>query len=398
MNFKLKSIAQLFFCALMTLQVACFSNEGGISGTGDGTSVSGASYKGPLIEGSRIKIYKVTNAVVSDDYASSTILSHKGDFKFKFELGNAKNTIVSVSTTGQYFDENTGLFSSNEVELKALIQLNTSAGAEQTVYITSLTHLAHDLTLQLLSEGKTYQEATSLSKTRVLTLLSALTGDQNIESAFNNIGLINSQGTVASDNSFLLYLSALLTKATNIEQAENSEFTTQDLFNTLDEHIVNNTAINNDTLAVLQSAQEQLDANEILLNLSSIFLDEPIAEVQPTITAISPGLDSPTNFTTAVITNSPSTRRFCYDGAINCDADTSTGGVVNNGSYTYHLQVARQGSDYASYLDVDSFTPRNNPGIDASLFLSGVDYEARVRKVWPNGQYSAWAELGFSEP
>lgn len=401
----MKQFTTFLFSALVALLVACngggtqvASNSGGISGTGDGSgksSISGASYKGPLIKGSIIKIHKVSDFVVSSEHISSTTLSNKGDFAFELDPSATNNTLASATVTGQYYDENTAQFSNSAIELKALIQLNASTSKQQKFYINSLTHLAHDYSLQLLTQEKTYTEATALAQTRVLTLLAALTGDRNITGPFSNMSLINAPGSNTNDNSFLLYISALLTKATSIKQQTSPTFKAQDLFDTLINNVIDDTAIDDETLTLLQTAHEQLDASIIAQNLASVLVGETIATALPTISAVSPGLNTPTEFHTAAVP-SRNLQRFCYDGATDCDAVTVTGEVTNNGLYTYQLQTAVQGSNYAAARVFP--TSRNTVSINWGRFSSSTTYDARVRKVWPDGQYSVWTELSFIAP
>lgn len=395
----MKQLKHLFLPVLVAFLCACnggsttlASNDGGISGTGDGSSkssISGASYKGPLAIGSLITIKRVIDGVLSNHSISESILSNKGDYKIDVVNHEINHSIISMTTSGQFYDENTGLYSDGLVELKALVQVSVAGDNEQVVYVNSLTTLAHDVALQLLSNGETYEEALRLAENRVLTLLLALTGNRNITEPFSNLSLINTSATHSGDNSFLLYLSSLLTKAAHIKSNKEPGFTVTSLFEILNNHVINNTPINDSTLILLQKAHEQLEPTVINQNLSSILSGNNIATVEATIALVTPGITPPTEFDYAFFND---TYRFCYDGASQCDQQVITGAVDSNDLYSYELQTSID-SSFASPRAYQ--TPANNFALGSSKFISGTRYYARIRKVWPDQQYSKWAELNF---
>ena len=211
----MKKITQLAFFLLVALLLSCggesyplASNDGGISGTGNGgskSSLSGSAYKGPFIQDGEVNVLKIEGDT-SSLIANSQIQDNLGDFLLEVEPG-----LLSVNATGRFYDETEATYSEESVTLKALV--NKAPEQQANIFVNTLTLLSHDLAVELINQGNSYEQATADAQSRVKTVLAAVTGDIPTNQPFIKMNIINSPGTTPEDNAYSLYISSLFTEA-----------------------------------------------------------------------------------------------------------------------------------------------------------------------------------------
>ena len=218
----MKKTTQLAFFLLVALLLSCggesyplASNDGGISGTGNGgskSSLSGSAYKGRFIQDGEVNVLKIEGDT-SSLIANSQIQDNLGDFLLEVEPG-----LLSVNTTGRFYDETEATYSEESVTLKALV--NKAPEQQANIFVNTLTLLSHDLAVELINQGNSYEQATADAQSRVKTVLAAVTGDIPTNQPFIKMNIINSPGTTPEDNAYSLYISSLFTEAVNERSIE----------------------------------------------------------------------------------------------------------------------------------------------------------------------------------
>lgn len=375
----MKQFTKFLFTTLVALMVACSgggtqvaSNSGGISGTGDGSgksSISGASYKGPMLQNSSIKIFPITN--LTQALADTTVQSNVGDFSL-----NLDNGIYSMQATGRYYDEVAGVFSTDTITLKTTANIT----ANSNIVINVLTHIAHNYTVALLNTGSDYATATDAAKVRALALLKPITGEAAVSSAFNQIGLTQTSG----DTAYLAYLSTLIVQTAS----DNSALTVNGILGELAEDVNNDTSISAATLDALVISHANIDEQTVDQNIQQIFNSTNTATIEALVIEIdvfNPAMPAPTYEKI----NSGADYRFFFDGSSTDGSGGISGRVIlANGSY--EIQISKV-SDFASLEITDSSIPSNTYQTSSSNLPDPVKHYVRVRKVKNNGQLSQWS-------
>lgn len=392
----MKKITQLTFFLLVALLLSCggesypaASNEGGISGTGNGgskSSLSGSAYKGPFIQDGEVNVISIegdNGSVI----ANSQIRDNLGDFILEVEPG-----LLSVSATGRFYDETEATYSEESVTLKALV--NKDPEQQATVLVNALTLLSHDLAVELIIQGNSYEQATADAQSRVKTVLAAVTGDIPTSQPFINMNIINSPGTTPEDNAYSLYISSLFTEAVN-ERSIEEPYTMTTLLNTLREDVINNNPIDDVTLLSLQEANGRLDAASIQQNLEAVLIGETIAPIGEVIETVSPGLLPPSNLTTSVNTTGEA-QQFCFDMTVECSNPEHKAEIITAVGYAYDLQID-DNADFSSPIVNLTDWRRNFFDVEHASLGSGTRY-FRVRKSYDDGQLSLWAQTDFVVP
>lgn len=385
----------LFF--LVALLLSCggesfvASNDGGISGTGNGgskSSLAGSAYKGPFIQDSEVNVLKIEGDS-SSLIASSQVQANLGDFLLEVEPG-----LLSVATSGRYYDETEATYSEESITLKALINKDPEQSA--LVFVNVLTLLSHDETVKEIDLGNSYEQATQEAQSKVKTLLAAVTGDIPTSQPFTNMNISNRPGTTAEDNAYALYVSALFTEAVNERRIEEPQYSMATLLNTLRTDVGNGDPIDETTLRSLQEANGRLDAASIQQNLEAVLIGETIAPVGDVIEAVSPGLVAPSNLTTAVETTAGA-QQFCFDMTAACSDPEHKAEIITVSGYSYELQIDDNADFSSPIVDLQGWQ-RNYFSIEhASLGGSGTRY-FRVRKSHDDGQFSLWSQTDFQVP
>jgi len=392
----MKKITQLTFFLLVALLLSCggesypaASNEGGISGTGNGgskSSLSGSAYKGPFIQDGEVNVISIegdNGSVI----ANSQIRDNLGDFILEVEPG-----LLSVSATGRFYDETEATYSEESVTLKALV--NKDPEQQASVLVNALTLLSHDLAVELIIQGNSYEQATADAQSRVKTVLAAVTGDIPTSQPFINMNIINSPGTTPEDNAYSLYISSLFTEAVN-ERSIEEPYTMTTLLNTLREDVINNNPIDDVTLLSLQEANGRLDAASIQQNLEAVLIGETIAPIGEVIETVSPGLLPPSNLTTSVNTTGEA-QQFCFDMTVECSNPEHKAEIITAVGYAYDLQID-DNADFSSPIVNLTDWRRNFFDVEHASLGSGTRY-FRIRKSYDDGQLSLWAQTDFVVP
>jgi len=392
----MKKITQLTFFLLVALLLSCggesypaASNEGGISGTGNGgskSSLSGSAYKGPFIQDGEVNVISIegdNGSVI----ANSQIRDNLGDFILEVEPG-----LLSVSATGRFYDETEATYSEESVTLKALV--NKDPEQQASILVNALTLLSHDLAVELIIQGNSYEQATADAQSRVKTVLAAVTGDIPTSQPFINMNIINSPGTTPEDNAYSLYISSLFTEAVN-ERSIEEPYTMTTLLNTLRENVINNNPIDDVTLLSLQEANGRLDAASIQQNLEAVLIGETIAPIGEVIETVSPGLVPPSNLTTSVNTTGEA-QQFCFDMTVECSNPEHKAEIITAVGYAYDLQID-DNADFSSPIVNLTDWRRNFFDVEHASLGSGTRY-FRVRKSYDDGQLSLWAQTDFVVP
>ncbi|MGB2247130.1 MAG: hypothetical protein ACPH3N_05645 [Alcanivorax sediminis] len=383
-------IALLLSCGGESFSVS--SNDGGISGTGNGgskSSLTGSAYKGPFIQDSEVDVLKIegdTSSVV----ASSQVRANLGDFSLEVEPG-----LLSVATTGRYYDETEATYSNDDVTLKALV--NKDPEQQANIFVNALTLLSHDYAVELINLGSSYEQATLEADSRVKNVLAAVTGDIPTSQPFINMSISNRAGTTPEDNAYALYISSLFSEAVNERRIEEPHYTMNTLLSTLRADVLNNDAIDEITLLSLQEANGRLDAASIQQNLEAVLIGETIADIGSVIEAVSPGLISPSNLSTFTDTTNPSfSQRFCFDMEAVCSNPEHKAEIITVSGFSYELQID-DNADFSSPIVDLAGWQRNYYDIEHASLGSGTRY-FRVRKSYDDGQLSLWAQTNFVVP
>jgi hypothetical protein len=391
----MKNTTKFVLFLLVALLLSCggdsflASNAGGISGTGNGgskSSLAGAAYKGPFIQDSEVNVLKIegdTSSLIS----SSQVQANLGDFILEVEPG-----LLSVATSGRYYDEIEATYSDESVTLKALVNKDPEHPAR--IFVNVLTLLSHDIAVEFIEQGDSYEQATTKAADKVKSFLASVTGDIATTQPFINMNISNSPGTTPEDNAYSLYISSLFTEAVN-ERSIEEPYTMTTLLNALRADLINNNPIDDATLLSLQEANGKLDAASIQQNLESVLIGQAIAPVGGVIDAVTPGLESPRNLTTSRIPT-PASQQFCFDMTAECTNPEHKAEIVTAVGFTYDLQID-DNADFSSPIVDLSDWRRNYYTIAHSSLGSGTRY-FRVRKSHDDGQLSLWSETDFEVP
>lgn len=438
--------------------------NGGISGTGDGSSsyayTTGSSYKGPMVAGSNITVYRLTNNGDLNQILSSQIINDQNQGEFAIKLPNAG--IYSIQTTGKFYDEITGTYSEEVITLKVLVNMHEASPKfllPDGIHANVLTTLIHDDMLNLINNGKTYEDAYNTTAAKVSKLFEAMTGAFNLSKPFMYIGIEPTPPTLAlpdtnieetsieppttsgmpitppettgdstsiipssestnselppseeedadtetstqankDDSAFLIYLSALVTKTAQQQNGVDKVAALLSQIHTAYTQPI--PVLPENLLAEFQQAQQNLDETQVKTNLEGQF-GNTLPDIETTVAAIDSNMQSPTNFSSTQITRtlgSLELRCFNYDGS-----SASTDGCDGNNAaavgYVYEIQASLDNS----FPDIAGTTKSyistfNWSEFDIAEFSSGTWY-IRVRKVWDNGQKGLWAEANFTVP
>ncbi|ERP93013.1 hypothetical protein Q670_08160 [Alcanivorax sp. P2S70] len=392
----MKNTTKFIFFLLVALLLSCggesflASNDGGISGTGNGgskSSLAGSAYKGPFIQDSEVNVLKIEGDS-SSLIASSQVQANLGDFLLEVEPG-----LLSVATSGRYYDETEATYSEESITLKALVNKDPEQPA--LVFVNVLTLLSHDEAVKGIDLGNSYEQATQDAQSKVKTLLAAVTGDIPTSQPFTNMNISNRPGTTAEDNAYALYVSALFSEAVNERRLEEPQYSMATLLNTLRTDIGNGDPIDETTLRSLQEANGRLDAASIQQNLESVLIGQTIAPVGDVIDTVTPGLEPPSNLTTSHNPTAAS-QQFCFDMTAECTNPEHKAQIVTATGLTYDLQID-DNADFSSPIVDLSGWRRNYYEIEHSSLGSGTRY-FRVRKHHDDSQLSLWSETDFEVP
>lgn len=153
----MKPYLNLFAAMLLVGAVLSCSSDSGIDEvpfTPQNFNVKGKVEKGPFVSGSTITLQPMDSkmSAVGDLY-TATIEDNAGTFSFgskRFEQRYA-----AMTANGYFFNETTGSLSNGTLILRSVVDLSDNA----TVNVNILTHLKYSRIMNLVADGKSFQEA-----------------------------------------------------------------------------------------------------------------------------------------------------------------------------------------------------------------------------------------------
>lgn len=383
----MKQLKHIFFFILITLLTACgdtgsvtASNSGGISGTGDGSSKSGIAgrvYKGPMIQGSVLKLFPIINGIVSQQFIETRVLSDKGDFAL-----SVNNGLYLIQADGTYFDENIAGNTRDNVQLKAIADIQSDG----KVFINVLTHITSNYTLSLIQAGNDYATASQKAKSRTLALLKPITGEVDITSDFNQIGLTEEDNNNTTDINYAAYLSALITKTSS----DNANLSVQSLLTELESDVSNTQDIDDLTLEKLLKSHGNIDAPAVTTNLGTVLSPSTAADIRTISSEIdefNPALAAPTY----ALVNAGSAYNFYFDGSFENNGGIAGRALLSGGHY--EVQISKD--EFFSLIEDTNPSPLPSnfyQTVASNLVGPGKRY-VRVRKVKNNGQLGQWSAV-----
>ncbi len=353
------------------------SDDGGISGTGEGRN--GSAIKGPLIAGSIISAQKLKQGSPSGSVIEDKTISNKGNFNIELE-----DAIYSIQAQGRYYEETTGTYSTGEAELKAIIDASLF-DSNTRFSINVLTDISYDYTLELLQAGNSYVNAKQNAQTRTLNTLSALTGIDSSSQDFELIQLSNDGAGGQQDWELLIYLSSLLVQT----QLDNRHLDINEMLDDLSNAVTNNTNIEEETLNALLASHDNIDPSLVAQNIDFILDTTGSVDLTPLITELdvtNPALAQAT-YALAPLGNF---HRFFYDGAFDSGGGNTGGGnILAPGEGNYHIQI----SDFADFssLDINDQPRSNTYDVPVANWAGPVTKYIRVRRVSDSGQVGQWS-------
>ncbi len=203
---KIKFLSLLI--VLLTIMLAgCGSST---EPTTQKTSVSGVVQKGPFLQGSIAKIFKLDSQYErTSTMMQTTVSDDVGSYSFP---DISWSGLSEIEVTGRFLDENTG-DDSKSATVTSIVMVQADGSVNTNVNI--LTHMASGQIKKLLKEGKTLGEA----KSEVVGEVFGILGRTNLGiNDFGDLDLADLLGSKATANSELLFLSAALLKSDNYMQ------------------------------------------------------------------------------------------------------------------------------------------------------------------------------------
>lgn len=158
-----KTLIGFLFASICLITGSCSDNENK-KFSPQVYNVSGKVEKGPFISGSTIDLQPLdANMHALGTTYSSTILDHSG--KFTFDSKELDAPFAQLTANGYFFNEVSGDLSEGTITLRAVVNL----ADQSSVNVNLLTHLKYHRILNLIKEGKSFDEANSQSQKELLT-------------------------------------------------------------------------------------------------------------------------------------------------------------------------------------------------------------------------------------
>lgn len=157
----------LFSFLIVLIPLLCFiscSNDDSQENVNIG-SIKGLVEKGPFVSGSSVSIYELDNNL----NATGRVFEAKTDNEGAFSITTSTSLVskyIKLSVTGFYFNEYTGRLSDAPVSLEAISSIDNVDKAN--VNVNTLTHLEMPRVINLVSSGKSFQEAKQQAQKELL--------------------------------------------------------------------------------------------------------------------------------------------------------------------------------------------------------------------------------------
>ena len=149
-----------FMCLIMG---ACSEKEEGKQVSGNYT-VNGKVEKGPFIKGTTIELQPMSASMNAlGTVFSSTISSNSGEFTFGTK--EFETPFAQLTANGYFYNEVSGSLSKGMITLRDIVNL----ADKSTVNVNLLTHLKSQRILNLMAEGKSFDEANTMAQKELLT-------------------------------------------------------------------------------------------------------------------------------------------------------------------------------------------------------------------------------------
>ena len=184
-------------------------DDEGKSSSGSGKTISGVAQKGPFLAESGVKLYELdqkTLAKTGRDFSGKVKSNGEGRFEVKNVELSSPYALLEVN--GRFRNEVTGDVSSNEITLRALVNLD---GREE-VNINLLTHLTYERILYLVGTGKDFATAKKQAESEILKAF-------YIENEFENFEDMNIFGD-SEEGGALLAISVFMLSGTRTDLAK----------------------------------------------------------------------------------------------------------------------------------------------------------------------------------
>ena len=165
----------------------------------DGKTISGVAQKGPFVAQSVVKIYELNpKTLAKTGRVFSGEVGADGDGSFKVPNVELSSPYALVEARGRFRNEVTGETSSNEITLRAIVNLE----GRDEVNVNLLTHLTYERILYLVGTGVDFAAAKKKAESEILKAF-------YIEDKFENFEDMNIFGD-SEDGGALLAISALV--------------------------------------------------------------------------------------------------------------------------------------------------------------------------------------------
>ena len=208
---------RLVFISIILIFMTTFTGCGG-GGGGSGvvttsSSSSGAAQKGPFLEGSTVKAYKLNS--LGERSSTDIVTTATSDKSGHFSVDIPWSGATEFEVTGSYFDEVTGGIRADG-NLTAVVDI--TAGVVNNININIFTHIAAQRAKELMRNGSDVKQAKSEATNLVKNMFS-LELDNN--SSLEDLDLTTATEN-AQDNAQLLKVSASILSSENPEDILNS--------------------------------------------------------------------------------------------------------------------------------------------------------------------------------
>ncbi|MBR4312777.1 MAG: RagB/SusD family nutrient uptake outer membrane protein [Bacteroidaceae bacterium] len=213
-------------------------------------NVSGKVEKGPFVSGSEITIQPMDGQMQPLGVMyTSTIQDHLGNFSFGIKQFESPHAVLTAN--GYFFNEVTGFLSSGTLYLRAVVDLTKS----ETVNVNIITHIKYQRVLNLISQGKSYDESNKQAQEELF----AEFGLQKYASKEASLYSI-SEGT--DESAVLIAISSLI--LVDRSEAEMTEYLAQ-----LCKEFADSGKFSDNTKEQIKSDREELKAQDRLSEISN---------------------------------------------------------------------------------------------------------------------------------
>lgn len=191
--------ALLMLCALFA---GCSKDGDGDNGGVTSKTIGGYVQKGPFVTGTSVQVQELDNSLNPKGTSFETqITDDFGAFSLSSKIGS---TYVEIIADGAYFNEITNEVSGARIKLRSIVKV----AENQSANINVLTTLQTPRLRTLLSQGVSFDDAVTQSRTEVLKAFNiTLSGVQS----FDKMSIVGS----GADNAVLLAVSAIMQQGRN---------------------------------------------------------------------------------------------------------------------------------------------------------------------------------------